>query len=211
MSDPAFHALTASCAGLMAKLGATLGDLFLKPGSNISLVSLACAFAIAVTYIVVRRRGRGRRAGPLLILRALLPRRFVASPSGRADIGFFLFNTFAAGVLFGWAILSTHAVSVFVHGGLVRLFGETRPAPLPAWASSAAMTLVLFLAYELGYWVDHALKHRIPLLWEFHRVHHTAEHLSPLTNFRVHPVDSVLFLNSLALFIGAAHGAMTWD
>jgi len=75
---------------------------------------------------------------------------------------------------------------------------------------SAAMTLVLFLAYELGYWVDHYLKHRIPVLWEFHRVHHTAEHLSPLTNFRVHPVDSILFLNSLALFIGAAHGLMTW-
>ena len=210
MSDPASHALTDFCAGVAARLGATLGDLFLKPGSSISLVSLACALVIAAAYVVVRRRGRGRRAGPRLILRALLPRRFVSSPSGRADVGFFLFNTFAAGILFGWAILSTHAVSVFVHGGLVRAFGETRPAPLPAWASSAAMTLILFLAYELGYWVDHYLKHRIPLLWEFHRVHHTAEHLSPLTNFRVHPVDSVLFLNSLALFIGAAHGAATW-
>jgi sterol desaturase/sphingolipid hydroxylase (fatty acid hydroxylase superfamily) len=72
------------------------------------------------------------------------------------------------------------------------------------------MTVALFLAYELGYWVDHYLKHKIPALWEFHRVHHTAEHLSPLTNFRVHPVDSILFLNSLALFIGATHGAMTW-
>jgi len=197
-------------SGFGLKAGQALGELFLKPGSSISLASLACAFAIATAYVVVKRRQRGKTARPRLILRALLPRRFLTSASGRVDIGFFLFNTFAAGVLFGWAILSTHAVSVFAHEGLARLFGAMTPAPVPRLAASTAMTVVLFLAYELGYWVDHYLKHRIPLLWEFHRVHHTAEHLSPLTNFRVHPVDSVLFLNSLALFIGAAHGIMTW-
>ncbi len=203
-------AISPFLSGLGQKAGQTFGDLFLRPGSGVSLASLACAFAIAAAYVVVKRRQRGRAAGPRLILRALLPRRFVASASGRVDIGFFLFNTFAAGVLFGWAILSTHAVSVFAHEGLTRLFGAVKPAPVSPLAASTAMTVVLFLAYELGYWVDHYLKHRIPLLWEFHRVHHTAEHLSPLTNFRVHPVDSVLFLNCLALFIGAAHGTMTW-
>ena len=194
----------------LARVGQILGELFLRPGSSISLASLACAFVIAAGYVAVRRRRRGKTANLRLILRALLPRRFIASPSGRADIGFFLFNTFAAGVLFGWAIVSTHAVSVFVHDGLTRLVGDSLPPPISPWAASVQMTVVLFLAYELGYWVDHWLKHRIPLLWEFHRVHHTAAHLSPLTNFRVHPVDSILFLNSLALFIGAAHGAMTW-
>jgi len=208
MSLPA--AISPFLSGLAPKLGQTLGDLFLRPGSSISLASLACAFAIAVGYVVVKRHQRGRPVRLRLILRALLPRRFLASASGRVDIGFFLFNTFAAGVLFGWAILSTHAMSIFAHEGLARLFGAMKPAPVPHLSASAAMTVVLFLAYELGYWVDHYLKHRIPLLWEFHRVHHTAEHLSPLTNFRVHPLDSILFLNSLALFIGAAHGTMTW-
>jgi len=206
MSDALFQ----NFASFGQRLGQTLGDLLLRPGSTISLASLACAFAIAAAYVAVKRRARGKAVTPRLVLRSLLPRRFWASPSGRADIGFFLFNTFAAGVLFGWAILSTHAVSVFVHEGLTRLIGASRPPPISPWAAKAEMTVVLFLAYELGYWVDHYLKHRIPLLWEFHRVHHTAEHLSPLTNFRVHPLDSILFLNSLALFIGMAHGATTW-
>jgi len=206
MSDAFLHGL----ADFGQRLGQTLGDLFLRPGSSISLGSLACAFVIAAGYVVIKRRRLGRPTSLRLILRALLPRRFIASPSGRADIGFFLFNTFAAGVLFGWAIVSTHAVSVFVHDGLIHLVGASRSPPLSRWVASVEMTVVLFLAYELGYWVDHYLKHRIPALWEFHRVHHTAEHLSPLTNFRVHPVDSILFLNSLALFIGTAHGLMTW-
>ena len=47
---------------------------------------------------------------------------------------------------------------------------------------------MLFLAYELGYWFNHWLSHKVPVLWEFHKVHHTAEVLTPLTNFRVHPI-----------------------
>jgi sterol desaturase/sphingolipid hydroxylase (fatty acid hydroxylase superfamily) len=99
---------------------------------------------------------------------------------------------------------------VTVHDLLVRLLGPGRPAPLTPWIASSLLTIGLFLAYELGYWVDHRLSHAIPFLWAFHRVHHTAEQLSPLTNFRVHPVDSIVYLNILALFIGLTHGALTY-
>ena len=65
---------------------------------------------------------------------------------------------------------------------------------------------MLFLAYELGYWFNHWLSHKVPLLWEFHKVHHTAEVLTPLTNFRVHPVYTWIFANILALSAAIANG-----
>ena len=65
---------------------------------------------------------------------------------------------------------------------------------------------MLFLAYELGYWFNHWLSHRVPLLWEFHKVHHSAEVLTPLTNFRVHPVYTWVFANILALSAAIANG-----
>jgi sterol desaturase/sphingolipid hydroxylase (fatty acid hydroxylase superfamily) len=65
---------------------------------------------------------------------------------------------------------------------------------------------MLFLAYELGYWLNHYLSHRIAFLWEFHKVHHTATVLTPVTNFRVHPVYMCIFLNILAVFTGVASG-----
>ena len=49
----------------------------------------------------------------------------------------------------------------------------------------------------------------MPVLWEFHKVHHTAEVLSPLTNFRVHPVDSVVFYNIIAIFLGTTGGVLS--
>ena len=65
---------------------------------------------------------------------------------------------------------------------------------------------MLFLAYELGYWFNHWLSHKVPLLWEFHKVHHTAEVLTPLTNFRVHPVYTWIFANILAFSAAVANG-----
>jgi sterol desaturase/sphingolipid hydroxylase (fatty acid hydroxylase superfamily) len=88
---------------------------------------------------------------------------------------------------------------------LVATFGA-QPMRLSGWAGMGLMTVVLFVAYELGYWIDHYLSHNVPFLWEFHKVHHTAEVLSPLTNFRVHPVDTIVFNNILAVVMGVAAG-----
>ena len=110
------------------------------------------------------------------------------------------------GLVFGWALLSYGVVSHSVAQALTAAFGQRQPTALPAYVYRTAITILLFLAYELGYWLNHYLSHRIPFLWEFHKVHHSATVLTPLTNFRVHPVYMCVFLNILALFIGTANG-----
>ena len=72
------------------------------------------------------------------------------------------------------------------------------------------ITLALFLAYEFGYWLDHYLKHRVPALWELHKVHHSANVLTPLTVFRLHPLDALIFSNILALATGITNGAVNY-
>ena len=70
-------------------------------------------------------------------------------------------------------------------------------------AQMAMTTVALFLGYEFAYWLDHYLSHRVPILWHFHAVHHSAESLSPLTTFRVHPVDTIVFSNIAGLTLGS--------
>ncbi len=122
------------------------------------------------------------------------------------DVFYFYFNIFIFGIVFGWALLSYEVLSHAVAGGLTALFGARPPSALPVLVSRSIITVMLFLAYELGYWLNHYLSHRVPFLWEFHKVHHTATVLTPLTNFRVHPVYMCIFLNILALFTGLANG-----
>jgi sterol desaturase/sphingolipid hydroxylase (fatty acid hydroxylase superfamily) len=183
-----------------------LGTAFLSPGSHISLLSLASAFFIALAVLVIRRYRKGRRIRIKALLRALFPRHIVLNKSSFADLGYFYFNLFLFGVIFGWAILSYEVLSHSTADLLTAAFGPARPVPLPPVVSRLVITVMLFLAYELGYWLNHYLSHRIPFLWEFHKVHHSATVLTPLTNFRVHPVYMCVFLNILALFTGLANG-----
>ena len=191
--------------GLSYFLG-QLSKAFLSPGSHISLLSLASAFLIAFAALVLRRLRKGRRLRLRPLMRALFPKRIVMSRSSLADLGYFYFNLFVFGIVFGWALLSYETLSRNVDAGLTAAFGVMPPAPLPGFVSRAIITVMLFLAYELGYWLNHYLSQRIPFLWEFHKVHHSATALTPLTNFRVHPVYMCIFLNILAVCIGLANG-----
>jgi len=208
MSLPSPASLLEVPGVLLAHLADKLARLLLSPGSSFSLASLFTALGIAILFLGWRRKGRSIR--PRVLLRALFPRRLLASPSSRADMGFFLFNALLASALFGWAILSYHLVSNVVNDALISAFGARAPTALSELHSAALLTVALFLAYELGYWIDHYLSHRIPFLWEFHKVHHTAEVLSPLTNFRVHPVDSLVFYNIQALVMGLTGGLVNF-
>ncbi len=57
----------------------------------------------------------------------------------------------------------------------------------------AGYTLALFIANDFTRYVLHRLMHIVPILWRFHRVHHSAEVLNPLTFYRVHPLENLLF------------------
>jgi sterol desaturase/sphingolipid hydroxylase (fatty acid hydroxylase superfamily) len=70
----------------------------------------------------------------------------------------------------------------------VNLF-ETAPYLLAA----SAFTLVYFLFDDFARFVTHMALHKIPALWEFHKFHHSAEHLTPLTVTRTHPIEGIIF------------------
>jgi sterol desaturase/sphingolipid hydroxylase (fatty acid hydroxylase superfamily) len=44
--------------------------------------------------------------------------------------------------------------------------------------------------------------HKVPFLWEFHKIHHSATTLNPITQYRLHPVE--LILNNLSYFVVSA-------
>ncbi len=189
----------------LARVGAILSHVFLDPGSTFSLASLACAFAVAAAITASRRR----RRTPLrmkALLRALLPAKFFRHASSRADAWFFVLNIFGTGVLVGAALLSASSIAEGVRTLLAGTFGAAPHVRLPGWAGVTIVTVIGFIAYDFAYWLDHWIKHRFETLWAFHGVHHTAEVLTPLTAYRMHPIDSLVFFNISAIVIGLAQG-----
>jgi sterol desaturase/sphingolipid hydroxylase (fatty acid hydroxylase superfamily) len=183
-------------------------NLLLPLGSNFSLASLLSALWIAI-WIVLLRHGLRKPVKYAVMIRALFPK-WLRRASFKADVWFLLLNVFAMGLLIAWTTVSAHYISGRVGNALTGAFGVLPKPGLNELASRSVVTVCLFLAYELAFWVDHYLSHRVPVLWEFHKVHHTAEVLSPITNFRVHPVDSVVFFNILQVFLGATAGVLSY-
>ena len=97
-----------------------------------------------------RGRGRyrkGRRIRARALLRALFPKRIVMSRSTVADLGYFYFNLFLFGIIFGWALLSFEVLSHSVADLLTAIFGPRQPTSLSPLVTRTVMTVTLFLAY----------------------------------------------------------------
>lgn len=56
-----------------------------------------------------------------------------------------------------------------------------------------------------SYWF-HRLSHVVPLLWRFHRVHHSDTTMDASTNFRGHPLESFLWFGSSSILAAAIFG-----
>lgn len=65
---------------------------------------------------------------------------------------------------------------------------------------------LFFLVDDLSRYLLHRALHRFPLLWRFHRLHHSAVLMTPLTFKRQHPVEVVLFGLRYALVVAVVSG-----
>ena len=63
----------------------------------------------------------------------------------------------------------------------------------PARSRGCFFTLAVMARLRLwAIFVAHYLQHRVPVFWEFHKVHHSAQVLTPITLYRMHPIDDML-------------------
>lgn len=170
----------------MPSLAAPLASLF-DPEDRVFWPFLATAALMAVG---VHRHARARRGLRAPLVEFLLPVRVFAHPSSRLDLGIFLANTVLRAGLPTMAVAHA-AVAASVSVLLVLTFGRVELAAHAALVP-LGYTLALFLADDASRYLVHRAMHRVPLLWELHKVHHSAEVLTPLTVYRIHPLESLL-------------------
>jgi sterol desaturase/sphingolipid hydroxylase (fatty acid hydroxylase superfamily) len=184
----------------------TFMDSFLDPMSGFGIGAFLSTLLVSVAYISSRRILRGRRVLPRTVVRALFPRGILGNASFRLDALFFLISPFVYGALGNWLIIPYLSIEYGTQDCLTALFGTRASIGLSARGMFLLDALVFFFFYELAFWLDHYISHNVPLFWEFHKVHHQAEVLTPMTITRCHPIDMIKFLNVVALIVSLALG-----
>ncbi len=146
-------------------------------------------FAAVVTYI---RANPGRWSfGDFL--RHFLPADIFHHPSARADFLFWLSRRIFMPLLVIPLVISSVAAGHFAYWMLTNLIGPPRHPAEPAGPIMLfAFTITMLIAYDLSYYLYHRMQHRIPILWELHKVHHSAQVMIGVTKDRVHPIDEIM-------------------
>jgi len=153
---------------------------------------LVAALVIACVWLVWRRGLSLATA-----IKLLLSPRLWWSRSSRADYQLLVVNQ-AVMLVLRPLILSKLTLATVLFYGLNDLFirplgSSSSLGDLSASTIAVLFTLTLFVVDDASRYYLHRLMHRWPVLWAFHRVHHTAQTLTPFTVLRTHPVEGVLF------------------
>ena len=178
------------------------------PSQRIFLLYLLTAAILAfVSYVSLQAleasaRPENTEKG---FLRYLFDKDVFTHKSSMQDYKFFFVNGLLYYGIVSHLLVGTHTFSNMFIDGLTFAFG---PLGVPFFEvtplSVAIYTVVAVLFFDFAVFLLHYLHHRIPILWEFHKVHHSAEVLNPITLYRMHPVDLFLTGLGVALLSGLA-------
>lgn len=139
----------------------------------------------------------------------LFNKKILFHPSSLFDLKMFFLNNFIKFIclsFFASFLLSSHSISVSFLSILRKNFGEIQPITQNLWVIRLSYTLFTFVLLDFLRFFQHYLMHRVPLLWKIHKVHHSAEVLTPLTLNRMHPFEMLISMtrNVFAIAISSA-------
>jgi sterol desaturase/sphingolipid hydroxylase (fatty acid hydroxylase superfamily) len=163
------------------------------PSESLFYLYLGSAFVIAMgTYFWFSAREKGARPDGISkgLFGYIFDKDVWLHNSAKQDYVFFVVNSVIYSGIVAHFMISSHVAFEVLNQGLTALFG-TRETPLflPSLTSAFLYTLATALAIDFAIYVTHYIQHRVPMLWHFHAVHHSAEVLTVATVFRQHPVD----------------------
>ena len=173
---------------LLAPLSDIFGD-FIDPKKRVFAGYLALPVVLAVLWLVLADRMGARAA-----LARIFDRRVLFSKSSFADAKIFVINRLISLVISHY-LLSQLAIATaiyfWLHGQSVIPVGGFDD--LLTGVVIGLFSVTMFLVDDLSKYLVHRWMHRFPLLGAIHKVHHSATTMTPVTVYRVHPLEGVLY------------------
>lgn len=106
--------------------------------------------------------------------------------------GFYMFFNFFLFSLIGYNAVSNVFVELF-NDSLLSLGIENIVAIQVANQPAIIQFLIMFIVADFIQWNTHRLLHRVPLLWEFHKVHHSVQEMGFAAHLRYHWMETIIY------------------
>ena len=173
----------------------------LDPGQRVFFLYWLFAFFAAGALLIIQKRMTLKRTTKIL-----LDSRVWTHPSALLDFQLLVFNVFLKSLLLSGTLISSLMIAKHVVRSLTQLLGTpTLIIESGIWLIGA-YTLVHFIFLDFTRFLQHYIFHKVPFLWDIHKVHHSAEVLNPVTLYRTHPLESLISALRQMLVIGMISG-----
>lgn len=116
------------------------------------------------------------------------------SKSALIDYYFIFFNSYIKLLFIAPVLIYGYYLSYYVNDTIHVLFGKCS-LQLSAYTTIILYTIVLTVFGDFCSFIVHYAMHKISFFWRFHKIHHSATVLNPITQYRIHPVE--LLINNL--------------
>ena len=173
---------------------------FGDPKKRVFVGYLLLSIVIAFLWLVLARKLPIRKA-----LNKIFDKYIFFSKSSQGDYSVFLINRLFT-LFISPLLLTQLAVATALFHLLHRVPWMTFPAAaaLPKPAIIMAFTATIFVLDDLTKYFVHRWMHKWPVLWALHKVHHSATNLTPITIYRTHPLEGIVFSVRSAITQGTA-------
>ena len=190
---------------VLADLAAPLTYIF-DPSRRIFWASILSSLLLASIVVALQTK----KWDPLTQAKALFNKKYWLTKSSGQDVGLLFLNN-GIKVLLIIPLFGSHLwATIYVGRFLQSNFGDAPTLIVPGFIVGLVYALVFLLFEDGSRFFVHRAMHNIPFLWRLHRVHHSAETLTPLTLFRVHPLESIIYFLRGLLVFGLISGVFIW-
>lgn len=175
------------------------------PTSRLFHLNLVFCVAFVFVWAILLKKKSFKKVFSWRYIRLLFfSKNYWWNSSSQFDYKIYALNSLLKIFIFIPILDITFHISMAVIRGLQSLLPEYEVLRVTTF-SLFLFTLAFFIFDDFARFIHHYGMHRIPWLWKFHKTHHSATTLTPVTLYRAHPIESAIATvrNSLSLGIAA--------
>ncbi|HEY3695996.1 sterol desaturase family protein [Phenylobacterium sp.] len=135
---------------------------------------------------VIQLRSAEKKLSIRTLVTHIFPVAEWGSKSTRIDVLMYVASKFIGGIFAG-VNLATTAGMAGITSFLIDSGFPNHPVYDYNVATIILWSLMFFVLTDFANYLTHYLQHFVPVLWELHKVHHSATFLTPFTTKRMHP------------------------
>ena len=162
---------------------------FSDPRKRVFLGYIFLSIIIALIWLLKAKQLSVKQA-----LKYIFDKKVIFSKSSKSDMKLFFINRVF--VIFVSPLFVTQlAIATIIYRFLqsvtwldIGMFSDT-----PKFFIVLGFTIFIFILDDFTKFIVHRWMHKWTILWSLHKVHHSATTLTPLTIYRTHPLEGIIF------------------